>query len=67
MKDSREGLLTHMPYTTEEGGRLNNFAVEPKVYKAEPPNKQQQVQFLIIGAVGLALVGGLIFVAVSVS
>lgn len=56
-----------MPYTTEEGGRLNNFAVEPKVYKAEPPNKQQQVQFLIIGAVGLALVGGLIFVAVSVS
>ncbi|MDY7022471.1 MAG: ssl1498 family light-harvesting-like protein, partial [Cyanobacteriota bacterium] len=30
-----------MPYTTEEGGRLNNFAVEPKVYTAEPPNKTQ--------------------------
>jgi hypothetical protein len=56
-----------MPYTTEEGGRLNNFAVEPKVYKAEPPNKQQQVRYVIFGVAGLILVGGLIFVAVSVS
>jgi hypothetical protein len=56
-----------MPYTTEEGGRLNNFAVEPKVYQAEPPTKQQQVQYLILGAVGLILVVGLIFVAVAVS
>ncbi|WP_146006028.1 photosystem II assembly protein Psb34, partial [Fischerella thermalis] len=29
-----------MPYTTEEGGRLNNFAREPKVYQAEPPTAQ---------------------------
>lgn len=56
-----------MPYTTEEGGRLNNFAVEPKVYKAEPPNKQQQVRYAVLGAVGLILVVGLIFVAASVS
>jgi hypothetical protein len=56
-----------MPYTTEEGGRLNNFAVEPKVYQAEPPNKQQQIRYAIFGAVGLILVGGLIFVAASVS
>ncbi|MGA7937028.1 MAG: ssl1498 family light-harvesting-like protein, partial [Kovacikia sp.] len=28
-----------MRYTTEEGGRLNNFAIEPKMYKAEPPTK----------------------------
>ncbi|MGB5594450.1 MAG: ssl1498 family light-harvesting-like protein, partial [Crocosphaera sp.] len=27
-----------MPYTTEEGGRLNNFAAEPKVYEAQPPS-----------------------------
>jgi hypothetical protein len=56
-----------MPYTTEEGGRLNNFAVEPKVYKAEPPTKQQRAGYAILGAVGLILVVGLIFVAVSVS
>jgi hypothetical protein len=56
-----------MPYTTEDGGRLNNFAVEPKVYKAEPPTKKQQVQFLILGIAGLILVSGLIFVAVAVS
>jgi hypothetical protein len=56
-----------MPYTTEEGGRLNNFAVEPKVYRAEPPTKQQQLRYLIGGVVAAVLVGGLIFVAVAVS
>ncbi|MBF2050010.1 photosystem II assembly protein Psb34 [Leptolyngbya sp. 7M] len=56
-----------MPYTTEEGGRLNNFAVEPKVYQAEPPTKRQQIQYVILGTAGLILVVGLIFVAVAVS
>lgn len=56
-----------MPYTTEEGGRLNNFAAEPKVYKAEPPTKQQKIKYALLGAVGFILVAGLIFVAVSVS
>lgn len=56
-----------MPYTTEEGGRLNNFAVEPKIYQAEPPTKKQQIQYLVLGAVGLILVVGLVFVAVAVS
>lgn len=56
-----------MPYTTEDGGRLNNFAAEPKVYRAEPPSKQQQIQYLALGFGGLALIGGLIFIAVSVS
>jgi hypothetical protein len=56
-----------MPYTTEDGGRLNNFAVEPKVYRAEPPTKRQQTQYAILGTVGLVLVVGLIFVAVAVS
>nr|WP_290227249.1 ssl1498 family light-harvesting-like protein [Trichocoleus desertorum] len=56
-----------MRYTTEEGGRLNNFAVEPKMYQAEPPTKAQQRNFLILGVVGTVLVGGLIFVAFSVS
>jgi hypothetical protein len=56
-----------MPYTTEEGGRLNNFAVEPKIYQAEPPTKSQQRNFFILGALGAGLVGGLIFVAFSIS
>jgi len=28
-----------MPYTTEDGGRLNNFAREPKIYQAETPTR----------------------------
>ncbi len=56
-----------MPYTTEEGGRLNNFAREPKVYTAEPPTDRQKRNYVILGIVGTILVGGLIFVAFSVS
>ena len=56
-----------MPYTTEEGGRLNNFAVEPKVYKAEPPSKEEQRNYVILGAVATVLVAGLCFVAFSIS
>jgi hypothetical protein len=56
-----------MPYTTEEGGRLNNFAREPKVYQAEPPTNQQKLTYIFTGIAGALLVGGLIFVAFSVS
>lgn len=56
-----------MPYTKEEGGRLNNFAREPKVYKAEPPNQKQQISYLVLGIAAAALIGGLFFVAFSVS
>ncbi|MBF2014917.1 MAG: ssl1498 family light-harvesting-like protein [Rivularia sp. T60_A2020_040] len=56
-----------MPYTTEEGGRLNNFAREPKVYKAEPPNRKQQITYVVLGIGAAALIGGLFFVAFSVS
>jgi hypothetical protein len=52
-----------MPYTNEEGGRLNNFASEPKVYKADPPTKSQQRNYLFLGIVAVALVGGLLAVA----
>jgi hypothetical protein len=56
-----------MPYTTEEGGRLNNFAVEPKVYKAEPPTKAEQRNYIILGTVAAVVVSGLLFLAFSVS
>ena len=56
-----------MPYTTEEGGRLNNFASEPKMYTAEPATKQQKTFYVVVGALGLLLVVGLVFVAFAVS
>lgn len=56
-----------MPYTTEDGGRLNNFAREPKVYHAEPPAKTQQVKYILWSVAAATLVGGVIFVAFSVS
>lgn len=56
-----------MPYTNEEGGRLNNFAQEPKVYRAEPPTAEQKRNYLILGVAAIVLVGGLITVAFSVS
>ncbi|CAD5943209.1 hypothetical protein PCC9214_02063 [Planktothrix tepida] len=56
-----------MPYTKEEGGRLNNFAVEPKVYTAEPPTSSQKRNYLIAGIAGIVLVGGLVVLAASIS
>jgi hypothetical protein len=56
-----------MPYTTEDGGRLNNFAVEPKIYTAEPPSTAQKRNYVIGGVAGAVLVAALIFVAVAVS
>jgi len=56
-----------MPYTEEEGGRLNNFASEPKVYRAAPPTKTEQRNYLILGVVALVLIGGLLTVAVYAS
>ena len=56
-----------MPYTTEEGGRLNNFAVEPKVYKAEAPTNTEKRNYLILGTAAAVAVSTLLFVAFSVS
>ena len=56
-----------MPYTTEEGGRLNNFASEPEMYKAEPPSDSEKKNYLIFGVLGVALIGGVIAVAIYAS
>ncbi len=52
-----------MPYTREEGGRLNNFANEPKMYTAEPPSDSEKRNYLILGVLGTLLVGGVLTVA----
>lgn len=56
-----------MPYTNEEGGLLNNFAREPKIYQAEPPTEGQKQTYLFLGIAATVLVGGLILVAFFVS
>ena len=56
-----------MPYTTEEGGRLNNYATEPKMYEAEPPTANEKRNYVIFGVVGAALVVGLIALTTAVS
>jgi hypothetical protein len=56
-----------MPYTNEEGGLLNNFAREPKIYQAEPPTEGQKRTYTILGIAATALVVGLILVAFFVS
>lgn len=56
-----------MRYTTEEGGRLNNFAIEPKMYQAEPPTSTQKRNYIFLGIGAGALVALLMFVAIAVS
>ncbi len=56
-----------MPYTNEEGGLLNNFAREPKIYQAEPPTEGQKRTYILLGIAATALVAGLILVAFFVS
>ncbi|HEY9596706.1 MAG TPA: ssl1498 family light-harvesting-like protein [Cyanophyceae cyanobacterium] len=56
-----------MPFTKEEGGLINNFAPETKIYQAEPPSNSEKRNYLITGIVAIALIGGLLFIAYSAS
>ncbi len=56
-----------MPYTTEDGGRVNNFANEPKLYKAEPPTGKEKRNYLVLGILGILLTGGVIAIAIYAS
>ena len=56
-----------MPFIEEDGGRLNNFAKEPKIYQATPPTAAQKRNYVFYGIGALALVSGLIFIAYSAS
>ena len=56
-----------MPYTKEEGGRLNNFAAEPKMYIAEPPTSTEKRNYIIMGVGALALVSAAIAVVFYIS
>ena len=52
-----------MPYTEEEGGRLNNFAREPEMYTAEEPDSTEKRNYAIFGVLAFLLLGGIIAVA----
>ncbi len=56
-----------MRYVEEDGGRLNNFAVEPKMYTAEPPTNAEKRNYLVMGIAGSALIIGLCVAAYAVS
>jgi hypothetical protein len=56
-----------MRYTVEDGGRLNNFAVEPKMYAAKPPTSTQKRNYIIAGLGAMILIVSLVYVATLVS
>ncbi len=56
-----------MPYTTEEGGRLNNFAREPQMYQAEEPTGKEKRNYIIFGVLAFLLLGGVMTIAVYAS
>lgn len=56
-----------MRYTVEDGGRLNNFAVEPKMYEAEPPSATQKRNYIILGVLATSLIAGVCSIAFVVS
>lgn len=55
-----------MPYLDDDG-RLNNFAIEPKMYQAEPTTQAQKRNYLVIGILTAILVTALVFVAFSIT
>ena len=51
----------------EENGRLNNYAVEPKVYVAEYPESDEQRRYIIQGAISALIVATVIVTSFLVS
>ncbi len=56
-----------MPYTEEEGGILNNFAREPKMYTADEPDSTEKRNYVILGVLAFLLLAGIMAVAVYAS
>ena len=56
-----------MRYSVDETGLLNYFAVEPKMYEAEPPTGNEKRNYIILGSVAATLVVSLFAIAASVS
>lgn len=50
-----------------DNGILNNYATEPKMYRAVYPSPEQQERYKIQGALATLFVTGLIFASIAVS
>lgn len=53
--------------TVDDEGRLNNFAVEPKVYPSEYPSPRQQRRYIYWGMAATILVISLVLISTFVS
>lgn len=56
-----------MRFQEDEDGKLNNFALEPKMYKSDSKTGAEQKNTLILGILGGVLVLGLIGVTFLIS
>ncbi len=56
-----------MPYSEDEGGLLNNFAKEPKMYTATPPTTTEKRNYALQAVLGLLLVSGLLVLTALIS
>ncbi len=59
--------MSERGYRVDETGKLNNFAVEPKMYRAEPATAAQKRNIAILSAGAAVLVVLLMVVASAVS
>uniref|UniRef100_A0A7C3KGH5 Ssl1498 family light-harvesting-like protein n=1 Tax=Oscillatoriales cyanobacterium SpSt-418 TaxID=2282169 RepID=A0A7C3KGH5_9CYAN len=54
-------------YTVDDEGIINNYALEPKMSKAEYPSPKQQQRYILLGVVAILLVSLVVWLAFTVS
>lgn len=54
-------------YTIDDEGLINNFAIEPDIYRSDYPSPRQQQQYKVLGAAAFFFVLMLILTSVLVS
>jgi hypothetical protein len=56
-----------MSYIKEEGGLLNNFAKEPRMYVTETSGEAEPKSYLVVIVAAIVLIGGMVAVAALAS
>jgi hypothetical protein len=54
-------------YRVDNEGNFNNYAIEPKMYKAEYPSPKQQRRYIFLGAAAILFVTLAAWIAFGVS
>lgn len=65
--ESQADMPTVSGSTIDDKGRLNNFAVEPKIYPSEYPSRHQQRRYIYWGIAAALLVVSLVLISTFVS